>query len=687
MSLFLSLSERDRLRGLAPAEPAFALLDAMEKRVRRRCASPGLSDRCATTDWWHHAAEYLTDAALVQAVRPSPVLATWLHSTVLALVRRPLADWAGPPFRGFNGGELVGSLETAHLTWGLAVSYDLVADLFSADEQTEIRTVLRERGQAPCRRYIDATGFCHNWNCVLLAGFTVAAAVLDDAGALAEAAAWFPVAADHFQPDGSYGESLQYANYAAFSIILAREALLRRSPGTPPTLEPYARIVDWAAQALLYRKPLSGWGPSPRARSANFGDSAALFRPSGDLLIHIAAHARATLPREAGLARWLFDTLYFPADEDGPHDLASFGFVPGFGFLSVILLPDAAAALAPKAVDLPLVAAFSGGDAFARDDRDGLTVLAVRTAAEPRHATAHLHGDIHSFILAHRSERLLIDPGHSCYRNLTHDLEAASLTHNTCTFDSPASTGVPARNLTQRGGINRPLVREAGALRGGAPVGLGGSRLLCARSGPVSVLGSEAAALYGAPLTNFTRLWFLCGPHALFVVDRIEAETPLRTTWHWLLNNRDGQLNLQLLRPDQLIARRGGAGLKLRHFGGGRLSGPVYAHVHDAYHPLPAQLGEGRPGSGLLLRYTESEPFTARTVVHGIAVDDSAAAVAWDLSRTENTFVIQAPTSRERWSLELLDTEGSAFRLNESITRQSYEVRRSDSREWSLACY
>lgn len=685
MSLFLSLFERDRLRALAPAEPAAALLDAMDKRVRRRAAAPGLSDRFATTDWWHHAAEYLTDAALVHAVRPTPVVSAWLHATVLALVRRPLADWAGPPFRGFGGGDMVGSLETAHLTWGLAVSLDLAADLFSAAEQEEIRSVLRERGLVPCRRYLDATGFCHNWNCVLLAGFTVAAAVLDDADALAEAAAWFPVAADHFQPDGSYGESLQYGNYAAFSIILAREALLRRSPATPPTLEPYARMVDWAAQSLLYRKPLSGWGPSARARSANFGDSAALFRPSGDLLIHIAAHARAVLPREAGLARWLFDTLYLPADEDGPHDLASFGFVPGFGFLSVILMPDAAPALSPEAAGLPLVAAFSGGDAFARDARDGLTTLAVRTAAEPRHATAHLHGDVHSFILAHRRERLLIDPGHSCYRNLTHDLEAAPLTHNTCTFESPASTNAPARALSQRGGVNRPLVRDSGSLRGGAPVGLGGRRLLCARSGPVSVLGSEAAALYGAPLTTFTRLWFLCGPHALFVVDRIDSETPLRTTWHWLLNNRDGQLDLHLLRPDQLIAHRGEAGLKLRHFGDGRLSGPVYAHVHDAYHPLPAQLGEGRPGSGLLLRFTESAPHTSRTVVHGIAVDDSASAPAWNLSREDETFVIEAPASRERWSLQILDAEGTAFRITESVTRQAYVVRRSATREWSLS--
>jgi len=47
------------------------------------------------------------------------------------------------------------------------------------------------------------------------------------------------------------------------AIILAREAIVRRSPSTALMLEPYARMVHWASQALFYRKPLSGWGRSP----------------------------------------------------------------------------------------------------------------------------------------------------------------------------------------------------------------------------------------------------------------------------------------------------------------------------------------------------------------------------------------------------------------------------------------
>jgi hypothetical protein len=259
-SLFLSETERAHLKTLSSTSPPAELLTAIESRVKLRAKTPGLTDETATTQWWYHTGEYLTDAALIHAVRPSPEVDAWLRAVVLDIARRPLADWAGPPFRGFTGKELVGSLETAHLTWGIAIAYDLASDLFTPAERDEITAALREKGMVSCRRYLDQTGFCHNWNCVLLAGYSVAAAVLDDKGALIYSEKWFPLAADHFQSDGSYGESLQYANYAANSLMLAHEALLRRSPAKPLTFQPYAKMADWSANAIFYRKPISGWG-------------------------------------------------------------------------------------------------------------------------------------------------------------------------------------------------------------------------------------------------------------------------------------------------------------------------------------------------------------------------------------------------------------------------------------------
>lgn len=681
-SIFLTDAEKLRLQNVSTTSPTAALLSAMQMRVLKRAMSPGLNDASATTEWWHHAGEYLTDAALIHAVRPSPEVDIWLRAVVMDVTRKSVADWAGPWFRNYTGGSMTGSLETGHLAWGLAIAYDLSADLFSDSEKVEILTALREKGMIPCKRYLDKSKSMMNWNCILYAGFTVSAAVLGDKQALNEAEKWLPIIKDHFQKDGSYGESLQYANYAAISIMLAQEALVRFSPEKPISLEPYGKMVDWASQAFLYRKPLSGWPLMDWPRSINFGDAAAIFRPSGDLLVHIAVRAKREMPKEAGLASWLFNTLYFPANEPGPHDLASFGFVNGFGFLSVIMLADAATPLSPKELNASTVKAFSGGDVFARDELNGLTTLAVKIPSEPRHASAHLHGDVNSFILAHNKERLLVDPGHSCYRNSTHDFETSSFSHNTCTFEVPATATSSARILTQKGGFSRQLVQRNDSVFAKSPVDFGGKRHIAAKLGAVSVIGADAAALYGTPMKTFSRFFVLCGSYSLFVIDVIEAEQPIKTTWNFILNNRDGLLNMKVNKPQNVTAIKGDAGVKINHYGTGNIQGPQYAFVHDAYHPLPAQLGEGKPGSGMMMRWVEQEAFTKRTVVHTIATDNQAAISGWKSSAENNTYILEDADRKQKWTLTV--KEDGSFVIEDAVLSKSYVLKMDNKSVWSL---
>ncbi|OIP83998.1 MAG: hypothetical protein AUK44_03725 [Porphyromonadaceae bacterium CG2_30_38_12] len=681
-SLFLSATEKTRLINAPSTSPTAALLSAMQARVNQRALSPSFSDKSATTEWWHHAAEYLTDAALIHAVRPNDKVNAWLHEAVMGIVRRPVADWAGPRFRGYGGGDMVGSLETGHLAWAISIAYDLSQDLYSESEKAEIFTALREKGQIPCRRYLDRSDFFHNWNCVLYAGYTVSSAILGDEKALHYAASWLPLAADHFQKDGSYGESLQYANYAAYSLMLAHEALLRYRPTMKTTFEPYGRIVNWASTAFFFRKALAGWSLMDWPRSANFGDGAAIFRPSGDLLVHIAARAKAEKPVQAGLATWLFNSLYFPANEPGPHDLASFGMVNGFGFLSVIMLADAAKPISPKEANLPTTTSFSGGDAFIRSSWDASTILATRMPAEPRHASAHLHGDINSFILVHNKQRLLVDPGHSCYRDITHELEASTSTHNTCTFEVPATSTSPARVINQRGGINRPIKMVNGVQQGAAPIDLGGKRLIVSRVGNVSVIGADAAQLYGAPMKSYARFFIQCGENALFIVDKIESEVPVKTTWNFLLNNQDGTLDFEMNRPVSLIARKGDAGVKIFNYGKANLNGPVYALVHDAYHPLPAQRGEGKPGSGMLMRWTEQTASTSRTVVNALAIDSHGAILGWESKTENNEYTLSSKDRNQNWTLTM--TEIGSYSINDTVTGQSYTLGSNAEGVWGL---
>ncbi len=450
--------------------------------------------------------------------------------------------------------------------------------------------------------------------------------------------------AQAFQPDGSYGESLQYGNYLANALMLAYESLSRTYPDQARQLaiNAYSRGMGWMAQSMLYRKPMAGWnihsgGDELRARAVNFNDSAALFRPSGDLLLHVAV--RGDDPVQAGLARWLFDEYYATCPTQGPHDLATFGMRNDWGFLTLPLLTRVGSALSPEAANLPLTAGFSNGNTFVRDGWNGRSVLAIQGGNNDGvYAPGHLQGDLNSFMLVYNRERLLVDPGHSCYRNLIHGLESATQTHNTCTFLLENDTlGLQedlakTKLLEQRNVLARRLIKPDGSV--GKPVERGGRLLAVQREDAVSLVVSEVGASYGAPIREFTRCWVQVGPHVTLVFDRIRADEPVRTVWNWLLNNRDGQ-SVTRTAANTLTMYRHQTGLRLWHIGKAAVNGPVYGYLHDAYHPEPAQLGEGRPGSGLLFRFTDSQ--TAETInrLHVIVADEATGMDDWQL-RHEN---------------------------------------------------
>lgn len=687
MAIYLSDHERATIKEQLPTPPLNRLWWMLQRRVAKRAETPGLIGAHTTVEWWHTTQEYLTDAAMVYAVQSDDVIGRWLRDATLSVARRPLEDWAGPWFRDYETKPTPGRLETAHLSMAVSAAVDLGAALFTPAEKDEIHSVLRETAIPLCTRWLDQARTFNNWRCVLTDGLASAAVVTGEKAAIERAVAEYATCCQAFQADGSYSESLQYSGYAASALMLTYESLVRYEPSLAKSISPaaHARSVRWIAHSLLYMKPMSGWGEYPRARSANFNDSAALFRPSGDWLLHVAARLRDELPSEAGLARWLFDLVYGPDIAQPPFDRATFGFLNNFGFLTLPLLPQAAAPISPEQAGLGTIARYENGDAFARQSWSGKTVLAVRTASDPLAAPGHLHGDINSFILAHNKERFLLDPGHTCYRNLSRELDVSSISHNTCTFVVESDAGprraeeLPRAAILQQKTIAQRTIKD-GKL--GPLVERGGHFLLAAEQGPVKVLASDAAGLYGAPIEAFLRFWLLLGEHALFVVDHINTSLPVRTTWNWLLNNRDGGLDLKVVRPDRLVARRGGSGMKLFHLGGGSIQGPVYAYVHDAYHPLPNQESEGKPGSGMLMRWSERSPQTERTVVHAVAVDDYGAVAWWHLRKDEHGIGLEAPGGSPFWLLTLSDNP-FALTVSETATGAAYRVAQVDG-AWTL---
>lgn len=693
MSLFLSPSEAEAFHHLRKSDPVaqemfWALLNRVDQRVRK----PGLIGPEGGADWWFCVAEYLSDAAMAYALKPSENTAAWLRSTTLDVVRRGVEDWVGPHFRDHQARPHRGHLETSHLSWSVSSALDLAPDVFTETERMEIAAVLRDRAIPLCREWLENNNHMANWRCVLAAGEAVAAAVLDERDAIERAVREYEINLQSFQEDGSYGESLQYSNYPALHLMLAREALMRRDPGLAAKLPaaPWALLPRWYAASLLYVKPLDGWGAAPRPRCANFNDSSAIFRPSGDLLLHLAAREKENTPREAGLARWLFDTLYANDLSVGPHDGASFGFVNDWGFLAPVFLPQARAALSPEAAGLDPLETFDNGDVLVRDRWQGKTTVAIHGGGAPLNGPGHLHGDLNSFILAHNHERLLVDPGHSCYRNLTHALEVSSLTHNTCTFIARNTNDLGLQEdkhgllrLQQSNEARVHFDRSTGKRI--APADRGARRLLAERLEEVTVVGSDAAGLYDSRILKFSRFWVLCGTHALFVIDQIESDEPVQTAWHWLLNNRDDLLDYKVIHPDRIVARRPGAGMKLFHLAGGLPETPEYAFVHDAYYTSPSGRGEGRTGSGILLTWREPASLSRkkRTAIHAFAIDSYGAVAGWHLKTHDGLPALESPGGNELWAVNCPE-DSQEFHIHDLVGKRKWTVQHADAGCWTL---
>lgn len=654
-SCFLTGEERKNI--LADSDVVTVFRKALHKRVLARIQHPGLPQSEDGTGWWYLTFEYLSDAAMLYAIEGHEQTGEWLRDVTLSIARCPTSEWVGPWFRD-HGEPYSGHLETAHVCWGVAAVLDLAATVFTASEYEEVTTSLLEKGVVLCERWLESNTHLANWRGIMLAGVLVPAAVLGDHQRLES---HFPLVEQclaAFQPDGSYAESLQYGNYLAQALMLIYESLVRLYPAhaSSMAIEVYSRGLPWIAASMLYVKPLSGWGTEPRARAVNFNDSAAIFRPSGDLLLHVACRQKRGLALYAGLASHLFQTYYATVPYQGPHHLASFGFVNDWGFLTLPLLTDAAKPITPAEAGVPLTAAFENGNAFIRDAWDGSTVLAIQGGAQPLNGPGHLHGDVNSFMVAHRHERLLIDPGHSCYRNLIHGLESSSQTHNTCTFlIEPTGLGLQedltkTKLLEQQSILSKRLI-QAGVV--GDPVVRGNRKLLSERIGEVSVVGSESAALYGEPIQEFTRFWISAGSHVLFIVDRIRSAVPVRTCWNWVINNRDGLADITIA-DQEMAVKRPLAGLKLLQGGEALPVGPVYGYVHDAYHPEPARLGEGKPGSGLIYKAIESIPNSDRLAVHLIVMDELDGLDEWTLTR-DGGFHIAG--KGQHWLLKIIDQQ------------------------------
>ncbi|GAA5039154.1 hypothetical protein HNP84_003499 [Thermocatellispora tengchongensis] len=604
---------------------AAEIRQALRRRAERLVRRPGVVARDEPAGWWHVVSQRLCDVAFAHRLseaeeepEEAEAYGRWLRTEVLAICDRPADDWIGPDFRPRTSPSL-GTLETAHIGLAVAEAVSLCPDLFTAGEHDRIRRVLRDNCQAPCRRALDlrVADPC-NWFMVLLDGYGTVSAFLGDAEAVARTVERHAVAAGAFEED-SYGESLQYWSYAGAHLAHLREVLLRHDPSLHERLDLscYTRCVPWAVHSLLYVKPLAGWGEGRYPRSLNFGDSSALFRPSADLLLHIAARARHSHPREAGLARWLFDVTYHDVALE-PLDGGGFGFFNQVQWRSLTLLPDAAGPVTPEEAKEPTTRGFACGTVAIRDTwPQALTVLGVQGGTGRLRTAIHRHADEASFILSHRGERFFADPGHCCYRLTTQAVSSTSAMHNTWTFRLPDATTL-WQHTRPRGPGHPPLNR----------------RVLLEQDGGLTVVRCDAAAAYGPPIRRAERTWIAVLPHVVVVADRIEADEPVAVDTHFVLNDRDGALRTRSTAEGAMAFRRGGSAVTLTRCAGDARYELLrsWGYMHDVYDPRPNRRGQGREGSAEIHTFAGAGHETRHTALYAIVMDTEPGITAWQVT-------------------------------------------------------
>ena len=635
MSIFITEKELTRIREARDSNSQLGILwRALKGRTLENTKEDKLVQSSDTQLWWHLVWERLRDAASVYAVEPDEKLGEWLNKRVMEIVRMKPDEWIGPWFRTRNKPPKA-MLETAHIINGIAEVYDLCPELFSDEEKAEILTAIRERGLTYCKEYLLALTKT-NWYCAIAGGFATAAVILDDRDAVEEAVGYYNTCCEFYDEDG-YGESLQYCNYASLSLSHMRDVLVRYDANLAEKvkIDCIAKTVRWAASSFLYMKPLGGErGDALFPRSINFGDSAAIFRPTADVLLQVSALCEDKTV--AALARWLFNTTYQKPAE-GPDELASFGFYNHFSYVSLIYLPDASEAMSPIEAEMPLTNIYKNGTATIRDSwTETATVLGAQVGYDTSNVCAHRHLDQNSFVLSYDKERYFIDPGHCCYRLQSWRDGKTTEYHNTWDFYDEAG--------------NRYTQKACQA--GEAPINtLTGYREV----GNFKILSSDCAAAYGEHFKRVERTWVTAFPNVLFVIDRIETDIPMKMVSHFVLNNRDGKLQTKIKDAPRRVLRRGKGGMKFFTY---TEEQPFelerrYGCVHDNYHPLHNQQGQGKEGTAEILDLL-TDYRTSHLLIHPFCIDDTVEVQYWHIYHPEPyVYQVKNRDSVHTWELRL----------------------------------
>ena len=604
-------------------------------RVENYTSTRELTPMYDRTKWWHHVWDRVGDSAFVYAMTGDNAAGAYVHTCVMDMcTKKTEREWLGPWFRRVEDLPLA-KLETAHVSCAISVAYDLCPDLFNEEEKAIILDSLKNRSLPLCRRHLDSDNLFTNWRMVILNGYATTACVLGDKDAIAYATDFFDIAIQAFNAD-SYGESVQYSNYAILNLIHAYELLLAYDESLKDRLDSSfaPNMMKWYAASFMYMKPMNdpAWGEKEYPRNLNFGDSAVIFRPSGDVLMHIAKRFAKTRKTEAGLAMWMFSTTY--KDDLAPYDWSTFGFFNQYHYHTFInyVSSDEVKPLSPKEAEMPLLNSFETGTVVYRDNWDSpKLILGIQGGYVPNRVTEHRHADQNSFILSYQNERMLADPGHCCYRLKSCQFSKTDDSHNTWTFEK--ENGEILHQKKVGGNFRRSLQPSMNKLE------------RCEKIDDLLIIQSDCAKTYGEEVEKAQRTWLVLGENMMFLVDRIKSKTPMKPITHFVVNNRGDKTDDRIFYGKRVVFRRNGVGMKLlpMTFNGQELEMSMnWGYMHDCYHPEPNRLGQAAEGSALIYDYKPTDYTTDYIAVYAIILDSDTEIKRWHLrDEAENVYYIE----------------------------------------------
>ena len=646
MARFIEKHEVERLRAAKPESFQAHLYVALRERTYASTRCPGIVQPQDQQEWWHICWERISDAAFVWHMERNVTLGEWIRGVAFWLRDIAAEEWLGPWFRS-KSYPLIGSLETAHISVALCEILDLCDGLFTAAEEESLKAALREKGMVPCLRFCERVQREHthinNWYNVLLMGYGISALFLQDEAAIQNTLRFLQDSYSLYNAD-SYGESLDYSNYASLTLAHLNEIFLRMRPELENriNLSCYAQLMDWYAASFLYMKP---WDDATVfARMLNFADSAAVFRPSGDMLVQIAVRMKDILPRQAALAAWLFETTY-----TNPEILAGFDFIKQHRYHAVLMQPDMAAARSPARAGLCEALCFENGHAILRDSwEDTRAVLAVQAGYASMNVTSHRHQDHGSFQFVQGKERMIVDGGHCCYRLNAYRFSCSTSQHAVMDFIDDAPAGGFGQPMNPFRGVHQQKLADGNFYVRKPPRTV---TLMNQYIGRAHVLAIDTTDAYGEEVLLARRAFVSVLPNAVFVIDVARTAQPLKMRTHFPLNNRDGALKVHRADEQRYVFRRNGEAMKLfecaAYVDGKALPSRMqfdWGYCHRNYHPLANTQGQAKEGSAEIYNWVDAQAGKTHMRVCAIAADRDERIKGWHIKAEANgDWYIESP--------------------------------------------